>query len=267
MNDTKNTAATANDVSLLLSDCELWAKSATELARKYFRQPQEITFKSDESPVTVIDRLIESELKQLITDKYPDDAIFGEESGLDGDLEGNLWVIDPIDGTRSFISGNPLFGMLLSHLKAGVPVAGLISMPILGEIYTGGLGCGARCNGDAIRVSTQTILGDAVLYINEGEKLLTQHPLTLNRLLQAGSTRRFGYDCYPHALVASGHIDAVIDFDLQPYDYLALSSVIHAAGGIMTDWRGKALDLHSDGAVVSAATPELHLALLALLDC
>lgn len=267
MNDIKNTAVIAEEVKLLLSDCELWAKSAAELARKYFRQPNEITFKSDESPVTVIDRLIESELKKLITEKYPDDAFFGEESGLDGDIEGNVWVIDPIDGTRSFISGNPLFGMLLSHVKAGVPVAGLISMPILGEIYTGGVGCGACCNGDPIRVSSQTQIDDAVLYINEGEKLFAQHPVTLNRLLQAGSTRRFGYDCYPHALVASGHIDAVIDFDLQPYDYLALASVIQAAGGIMTDWHGKELDLNSDGAVVSAATPELHLTLLNLLGC
>ena len=253
-------------VEQILADGAAYAQAAGKTARKYFRQHNDVTFKDDESPVTAVDQLIEQDLKQAIASKYPQDGIFGEESGVDGDLNGNLWVIDPIDGTRSFISGNPLFGMLLSYLKNGVPVAGIISMPMLDELYCGAVGVPATCNGQPIKVSNQRNIDDCTLYINEGEKMFVDHPVVLARLLKVGKNRRFGYDCYPHSLLSAGHIDAVVDYGLKPYDYLALTVVITAAGGIMTDWHGNPLDLYSDGAVVAAATPELHSALLALLS-
>nr|WP_323783095.1 inositol monophosphatase family protein [Amylibacter sp.] len=261
-------APASGDICLrqILADGAVFAQAAGQTARTYFRQHNAVEFKEDESPVTVIDQRIEQELKQAIAAKYPMDGIFGEESGVDGGLDGNLWVIDPIDGTRSFISGNPLFGMLLAYVQNGVPVAGIISMPMLDELYCGSPGQGATCNGEPINVSGQREIDDCTLYINEGEKLIAEHPDRLSRLLKAGKTRRFGYDCYPHALLAAGHIDAVVDYDLKPYDYLALTSVISAAGGIMTDWQGNPLDLSSDGAVVAAATPELHQSLLAVLN-
>lgn len=253
------------DLKKIIADSETFAQSAGITARQYFRGHNKIAFKEDESPVTVIDQKIEHDLKLAIASQYPDDGIFGEESGIDGDLDGNLWVIDPIDGTRSFISGNPLFGMLLAYLEQGVPVAGVISMPMLNEVYTGAVGQVAKCNGKAIKVSDQQDIDACTLYINEGDKLIDERPKQLSRLLQAGKTRRFGYDCYPHALLAAGYIDAVVDYDLKPYDYLALSAVIEAAGGMITDWDGQRLDLNSNGAVVAAATPELHASLLALL--
>jgi histidinol phosphatase-like enzyme (inositol monophosphatase family) len=257
--------STNADLKQIIANSETFAHAAGETARRYFRGQNEIAFKEDESPVTVIDQMIERDLKMAIASKYPNDGILGEESGVDGDLEGNLWVIDPIDGTRSFITGNPLFGMLLAYLENGAPVAGVISMPVLNELYTGAVGHPALCNGKPIQVSSQRDIDECTLYINEGDKLVAEHPKLLSRLLGAGKTRRFGYDCYPHALLAAGHIDAVVDYDLKPYDYLALTAVIEAAGGIMTDWAGKPLDLASDGAVVAAATPELHSELLALL--
>lgn len=253
------------DLKKIIADSEDFAKSAGITARKFFRRHNKTEFKEDESPVTVIDQMIEHDLKLAIAAKYPNDGIFGEESGVEGDLEGNLWVIDPIDGTRSFISGNPLFGMLLAYLENGAPVAGVISMPVLEEIYTGAVGQTAKCNGVAIRVSGQRTIETCTLYINEGDKLIAERPKQLSRLLKVGKTRRFGYDCYPHALLAAGHVDAVVDYDLKPYDYLALRAVIEAAGGIITDWQGQPLDLKSDGAVVAAASPELHSALLAVL--
>ena len=250
----------------ILADCQHWADEAAVLARQYFRQPTKVSFKTDESPVTVIDQLIESELKKAISAKYPEDGILGEESGTDGETNHNLWVIDPIDGTRSFVSGNPLFGMLLAYVQAGVPAVGVISMPMLNEVYSGGVGLPATCNGKPIKVSDQVNIDDCLLSINEGEKLLSEHPEKLSRLLTTGKVRRFGYDCYPHALLAAGHIDAVIDYDLKPYDYLALSMVIQSAGGIITDWKGNKLDMHSKGDVLSASTPELHQSLLKLLN-
>lgn len=260
------TSTVDSNFAQVLADCEKWADEAAVLARKYFRQPTMVDFKADESPVTLIDQLIEKELKKSISVKYPNDGILGEESGIDEGSCDNLWVIDPIDGTRSFLSGNPLFGMLLAYVEAGEPVAGVISMPILNEVYSGGQGLAATCNGVPIQVSSQDSIDDCVIYINEGEKLIADHPEILSRLLTTGKIRRFGYDCYPHALLSSGQIDAVIDYDLKPYDYLSLSAVIEAAGGIITDWNGNKLNMHSDGDVVSAATPKLHKALLKLLD-
>jgi histidinol phosphatase-like enzyme (inositol monophosphatase family) len=253
-------------IDQILADAEGFAQAAGKTARRYFRQHNDVSFKDDESPVTVIDQMIERDLKDAIKAKYPQDGIFGEESGVDGAMDGNLWVIDPIDGTRSFISGNPLFGMLLSYLREGAPTAGIISMPMLDELYRGAIGHPATCNGDPIKVSDQRNIDDCTLYINEGEKLIADQPDVLARLLAAGKTRRFGYDCYPHALLSAGHIDAVVDYDLKPYDYLALTAVVTAAGGIMTDWQGQPLDLSSGGAVVAAATPELHRSLLTLLN-
>lgn len=250
----------------ILADCQHWAEEAALLARQYFRHPTEVDFKDDESPVTFVDQLIERELKKAIFEKYPNDGILGEESGTDRSTCDNLWVIDPIDGTKSFVTGNPLFGMLLAYVKSGVPVVGVISMPMLNEVYSGGVGLPATCNGKPLKVSGQSNIDDCLLYINEGEKLVIEHPKRLARLLTAGKVRRFGYDCYPHALLAAGHIDAVIDYDLKPYDYLALSMVIQAAGGIVTDWQGNKLDMHSKGDVISAATPELHQALLERLN-
>ena len=154
---------------------------------------------------------------------------------------------------------------LLAYVKDGMAVSGTISMPMLDEVYSGGDGCGATCNGAPIHVSDQTDLDDCVIYINEGEKLFAERPDQFERLLKTGKVRRLGYDCYPHALLAAGHIDVVIDYDLKPYDFLALSPVVDAAGGIMTNWDGERLGMCSDGAVVSAATPKLHQALLEIL--
>ncbi|WP_112322195.1 inositol monophosphatase family protein [Oceanibium sediminis] len=241
------------------------AEAARETALRHFRRALDIQLKGDESPVTRADKEIEQQARALLQQRFPDHAILGEEYGA-GDLRAeHVWVIDPIDGTRSFICGHPLFGFLLAHMERGALTTGVISMPALDELYIGCKGAVATLNGDPIKVSGRTRLADAFLTINEGEKLLAEEPEVLRRLLQAGHTRRFGYDCYPHALLAAGHIDAVVDFDLKPFDYLPLAGVIEAAGGVISDWSGNPLGYESDGRVISAATPELHAALLGLI--
>lgn len=241
------------------------AEIAAEAARGYFRGRLGIEFKEDESPVTQADKGVEAEVRAYLEQHFPDHGIFGEEQGFDGVDRDEIWIIDPIDGTRSFLSGHPLFGFLLGYLKAGVPQLGVIGMPTLGETFIGVPGQGATLNGKAIQVSRQTRLDRAVLYVNEGDKIYRDYPQLFDRLMQSGQTRRFAYDCYPHALLAAGHVDAVIDYDLQPYDYLPVSAVIEAAGGVITDWDGRPLGLQSDGRVVSAATPELHAEMLAVI--
>ncbi|WP_170345322.1 inositol monophosphatase family protein [Ruegeria atlantica] len=239
---------------------------ASESAMRFFRGSLGIEFKQDESPVTQADQTVEAEVRTYLKQHFPEHGIFGEEHGQESGDGRHMWVIDPIDGTRSFLSGHPLFGFLLAHLVDGHPRLGLVGMPALHETYLGVVGDGASLNGRPIKVSQTTRLDQSVLYVNEGDKIYRDHPDLFSRLINAGQTRRFAYDCYPHALLASGHVDAVVDYDLQPYDYLALSPLITAAGGLMTDWQGHALTLDSDGAVVSAATPELHAELLDLIN-
>jgi histidinol phosphatase-like enzyme (inositol monophosphatase family) len=240
------------------------ADIAAQAARDFFRSPLSVEFKADESPVTQADKAIETELRAYLTEQFPDDGIFGEEHGIEGEQSDNLWVIDPIDGTRSFLAGHPLFGFLLGHLVQGEACLGVIGMPALNETFVGIKGEGATLNGEEIHTSSQTKLDQAILFINEGEKLFQDKPELFGRLVKSGQTRRLAYDCYPHALLAAGHVDVVVDYDLQPYDFLPVAAVIEAAGGIMTDWQGRPLTMDSEGAVISSATAELHAQMLEL---
>lgn len=240
------------------------AEFASKAALGYFRGELGTAFKADASPVTEADKDVETRVRAYLATYFPTHGIYGEEHGIEGADRQRMWIIDPIDGTRSFLSGHPLFGFLLGHLNAGVPEIGVIGMPALGEVFVGVQGQGATLNGASIQSSDQTDLDRGILYINEGEKIYADHPAVFNALIRAARTRRFSYDCYPHALLAAGHVDAVVDYDLQPYDYLPLKVVVEEAGGIMTDWNGLPLDLNSDGRVLSAATPELHAQLMAL---
>lgn len=240
------------------------ADLAARAAMGYFRGPLGTQFKDDDSPVTQADRGVETLVRTYLNEHFPDHGIFGEEHGVEGADRQMMWIIDPIDGTRSFLSGHPLFGFLLGHLKDGIPQIGVIGMPFLGEVFLGVKSGGATLNGTTIHCSTQTRLDEGILYINEGEKIFRDEPTVFDNLIHTGQTRRFSYDCYPHALLAAGHVDAVVDYDLQPYDFLPLLVVVEEAGGVMTDWDGNRLTLKSEGRVLSAATPELHAQLLPL---
>ena len=237
-----------------------------ETALRYFRRSFELEFKSDESPVTEADKAIERKVRAYLQSHFPNDGIFGEEFGVDGGHGETQWIIDPIDGTRSFLSGHPLFGFLLAKVRNDSAELGVIGMPVLNETYLGIPGEGATLNGSSISVSTKTELREATIYINEGDKIYVDRPKVFDRLMKAGQTRRMAHDCYPHALLAAGHVDVVVDYDLKPYDFFAVSAVVEAAGGRMSDWLGGKLNSRSDGAVVSAATPTLQAAILDLLN-
>lgn len=250
----------------LLQTANKLADQAAKTSASYFRAGIDIDLKGDESPVTIADKQIEREARDILEKSYPDHSILGEEYGS-GDLTNdNVWIIDPIDGTRSFISGHPLYGFLLAHMDRGSCALGMISMPELNERYVGQKGKGATLNGKPISTSSKTALSDAIIYLNEGDKLIAHEPAAISQLLKVGHTRRFGYDCYPHALLAAGQIDVVIDYDLKPFDYLPVAGVIEEAGGVISDWEGRPLDYDSDGRVVSAATAKLHAEVISLLN-
>jgi histidinol phosphatase-like enzyme (inositol monophosphatase family) len=239
---------------------------ASAIPMAHFRKPLDLIAKADESPVTIADRDTETFIRDSLAAAFPGDGLFGEEFGVQEGRTGALWIIDPIDGTRSFITGNPLFGMLLGRVVAGVPQIGIVRMPALDETFAGVAGKGAVLNGAPIRVRGTTDLSAAMVYVNEAEKIEAADPARFARLCRIGHTRRMAYDCYPHALVAAGQIDVVVDCGLQPYDYLPLVALIEAAGGVICDWQGRALTLQSDGRVITAATPELRDAMLKVLD-
>ncbi|MFJ7440569.1 histidinol-phosphatase [Methylorubrum thiocyanatum] len=243
------------------------AEAARPIARAYFRTPLDIVTKADESPVTLADRAIEARLRGLIEARFPDHGIFGEEMGVKPGREpgtGPVWVIDPIDGTKSFVTGLPLFGTLIAFLDGGAPVVGLIDMPALDERWTG-LPGQARFGSEPARTSPCRSLSAARFFTTSPEGFSGADEVSYRRLTAKAALRRFGGDCYAYGLLASGHCDLIAETGLQPYDYMALVPVIRAAGGVITDWSGEDLTLASDGRVLAAATPELHAEALAIL--
>jgi inositol-phosphate phosphatase / L-galactose 1-phosphate phosphatase / histidinol-phosphatase len=234
--------------------------AAAAIPMRHFRSGVAVEDKPDASPVTIADRETEEHIRQAIEARFPSHGIFGEEFGKRNADAEYTWIIDPIDGTRSFICGVPLFGMLLGVLHRGAPVAGVIRMPALGETFAGCRGGGATLNGTPVRCRNVPV-AEARIFINEANRMLTREPERLARLMGLGRVQRFSNDCYQFGLLAAGQIDAVVDFDLQPYDYLPVVPVVEAAGGIITDWRGGKLGLQSDGTVIAAATRGLYSAI------
>lgn len=229
-----------------------------EVIRSYFRQPLTIIDKEDMSPVTIADREAETAMREELSRLCPTHSIIGEE--FDSQLQESpySWVIDPIDGTKSFISGVPLFGTLLCLNLSGKPILGVIDMPILGERWLGTKGQGTTYNGQVCRVSTTTELGQASLFCTEPDMFTQAQAERFQALEQQVKLRRFGGDCYNYGLLASGQIDLVVEASLHPYDWMALIPVVEEAGGVITDWNGNALSFTSDGTVIAAATRELH---------
>lgn len=254
-----------NDHAALMQAALEIAAAGAKVSASYFNSVLDIEIKADESPVTAADRETEKAIRAAIEERFPGDGIFGEEFGKTQTESDRLWIIDPIDGTKSFITGVPLYGLLLGVLEQGMPTVGLIGMPSLGETYHAIAGQGAWLNGTPIQTTRTCALSDATIFVNEAPGLYRQHPDLFARLLEVGKLCRLAYDCYPHALLAAGRIDAVIDYGLMPYDYLPVLPVVEAAGGVMTDWSGAPLGMESDGRTLGAATPELHAALLELL--
>lgn len=259
------TAPVTGDLAELASfTCDLAALAAT-VTRAHFRRPLEVISKADSSPVTIADRECEARLRAEIARRYPGHGILGEEHGFDGREKTDVWVIDPIDGTKSFVSGMPLYGTLLAYACNGQPEIGAISMPELEEFWIGVKGEGCYFNGAPCRTSRCTRLEDAILMTTSLEYFTPLEQEKFAALVAATRIRRYSGDCYIYALVAAGFADLAVDTGLQSYDYMALVPVIEEAGGVITDWSGRRPDINSDGTLVAAATPELHAAALRLL--
>lgn len=239
----------------LATFCDALADAARPIALRYFRGAAGYDQKDDLTPVTVADRTIEAMLRDRIAGRFPDHGIVGEEfDNVEGDRF--TWYLDPIDGTKSFITGMPLFGTLLALADRGRAIVGVIDMPALGERWVG-TAAGTTFNGRPARVSAVGALAEAQVYTSSPDFFQADEWPRYDALSRRCRFRRFGGDCYQYALLASGYCDLVVETSLKTFDFMPLIAVVEGAGGLIRDWDGRALTPRSDGRVVAAATPAL----------
>lgn len=239
------------------------------IAEKYFRAVDKIDVKSDQSPVTIADTLIEKKIREILENEFSATTIFGEEFGGSLALETG-WCIDPIDGTRAFIAGKPTFGTLIAFCDNGIPLVGLIDMPCLDEMYIGYYDDSQKMsqvtlNGNMIKASGKQNLSDAFIATSSPAAFTAIGLQKFNKIAQKCRDVYYGGDCHNYALLASGHIDIVMEHTLSPYDMMALIPILRASGAIVTDWSGAPIKTQNSGEILAASSAELHSSALALL--
>jgi len=217
-------------------------------------------------PVTAADRAAETAMRTLIRRTFPNHGIIGEEYGRERADAEYTWVLDPIDGTKSFISGMPAWGTLIALLRAGEPVFGMMSQPFIRERFSGD-GAKAHYRGPAgardLRVRPCGALAEAVLFTTSPLLMKGDDREIFGRVEKLVKLSRYGGDCYAYCMLAAGHVDLVIETELKPYDVLPLIPIIVGAGGVVTDWEGGRP--HAGGRILAAGDKRMHAAALAAL--
>lgn len=211
--------------------------------QKYFRKSIDILDKDDLSPVTIADQEAEEAMIKIILKNFPEHAIFGEENGWRCTKSSSdyVWILDPIDGTKSFVTGKPLFGTLVALLYKGKPILGIINQPILKERWIGMIGRRTTLNGQEISTRFCSNISLAYLYTTSPHLFDEEAEEAFIRVRNKVKVPLYGCDCYAYALLASGFVDLVVESGLKPYDFLALVPVVEGAGGVISDWKGNRL--------------------------
>ena len=237
----------------------LLADAAAKITSKYFRSSSlSVEMKVDETPVTLADKETEKVLRELINKHFPCHGIIGEELGNENLDAEYVWVLDPIDGTLSFVNGVPLFTTLIGVLQNGKPWLGLIDQPILKDRWVGGAGIATQYNGNPCRVRNCSNINNASVYVTAPDFFTADELLRINRLSAEVSSLRFGgTDCYHYGMLSSGWIDVVCE-KLNVYEFGAMVPVIEGAGGVMTDWRGRALQGYETSQVLASGDQIVH---------
>ena len=258
---------TEAEVNRLVAAAGAAADVAGAVLRPFFRAGLDAELKGDASPVTIADRDAEQAMRAVLAEHFPDHGILGEEFGLDRPAARLRWVIDPIDGTRAFITGRPVFGTLIGLLDGDTPILGLIDQPVTGERWLGVAGRRTIFRGPfGGRIGTRACpaLDRAELSCTSPEMFGADLPRWA-RLSAAARRTSFGGDCYAYGLLALGQIDVIAEADLKVWDWVALAPVIEGAGGRITDWSGGKLSAHGDGRVLAVGDPALLEQAIALL--
>lgn len=221
----------------------------------------------DLDPVTEADRAAEAVMRRMIKDSFPQHGIVGEEFGSERADADYVWVLDPIDGTKSFIAGLPIWGTLIALMHRGAPVYGMMHQPYIGERFTGDNGA-ARYEGPSgkrkLAVRRCASLAEATLFTTSPRLMNADDRARFERVESEVRLSRYGGDCYAYCMLASGHLDLVIETELKPYDVAALIPIVSGAGGIMTTWEGQ--PAQAGGRIVAAGDRRVHEAALKLLN-
>ena len=253
-------------LAALAAVAEAAADVAGAVIRPLFRADLDAELKGDASPVTIADRAAEQAMRAVLAERTPEAGVMGEEFGLDRPGASLRWVLDPIDGTRAFITGRPLFGTLVALLEEGVPVLGVIDQPITGERWVGVAGERTRFRGPAGRAGTRCCASLDVAELSSTSPEMLGRALPRFQRLAARARRvTWGGDCYAYGLLALGQIDIVAECDLKPWDWAALGPVIEGAGGMLRDWSGRPLAADSPGDVLALGDARLLDAAIACL--
>lgn len=225
----------------LLSAVAEAAEIAGRVALAHYRRNIAVEIKADGSPVTVADREAEQAVRRWIAERFPHDAVLGEEFGLSGGL-GRRWFIDPIDGTKSFVRGVPLWGSMVAVAEGEEVLAGAISCPAVDELVAAARGAGCFLNGSRCHVSSCETLADATILATD--ERFRYNPERAPRWISLGArvavARTWG-DCYGYVQVATGRAELMVDDRLSPWDTAPLIPIIQEAGGVFSDWRGRAI--------------------------
>ncbi|RDX72035.1 Bifunctional phosphatase IMPL2, chloroplastic, partial [Mucuna pruriens] len=262
-----NTTHTTVELNRFAEVGNILADAAGEVIRKYFRKNFDILQKHDLSPVTIADQSAEQAMVSILLDTFPSHAIYGEENGwrCKEKSADYVWVLDPIDGTKSFITGKPVFGTLIALLQNGTPILGIIDQPVLRERWIGITGKRTTLNGQEISTRTCADLSQAYLYTTSPHLFSGDAEEAFTRVRSKVKIPLYGCDCYAYALLSSGFVDLVVESGLKPYDFLALIPVIEGAGGVITDWKGdqlvweaSPLSIATSFNVVAAGDKQIH---------
>jgi len=241
------------------TECGLRAVDASKaMLRDYTRKPFRVEVKGDGSPSTSVDQAVEDRMREIIGAEYPDHGVLGEERRATAPDNEFVWAIDPIDGTLPFLAGIPTFGTLLALLHNGVPVLGIIDMPMTAERWIGTAGRPTTRNGRPVRTRECADLSMALMSTSNPDYYDLTNTPALERMKRATRFAVYGGSCMFYAQIASGRVDICIDVGFKAWDYMALIPVVEGAGGIFTDWQGQAAGLHTGSQYIASGDPRVH---------
>jgi len=251
-----------NDAALaaLIRGAEAAADVAGAVIRPFFRAGVTSDLKSDASPVTIADRTAEQAMRAVLSERFPGHGILGEEFGLQNPGAELRWVLDPIDGTRAFITGRPSFGTLIALLDGDTPIIGIIDQPITGERWVGARGLATRFRGPFGGIAATRAcpaIAAAELGATTPDMFVGADAAKWARLTGAVGRTYYGGDCYTYGLVALGQVDISVDATMKIWDWAALVPVVDGAGGRVTDWQGNPMRPDGDGRTLAVGDPAL----------
>ncbi|MBL4691265.1 MAG: histidinol-phosphatase [Rhodospirillales bacterium] len=249
----------------LIELAENLADTAAEVVMKYFRRPFDVIAKPDASPVTIADREAEAAMRAVLKAAQPGHGIIGEEMDDTNTDAEYVWVLDPIDGTQSFVTGKPVFGTLIALLRDGRPILGVLDIPALNERWVGVQGRPTTFNGEPVSVRACGDVAKAWLYATSPQMFEEADFPAFERLRKASWRAVYGAECMAYGLLANGWVDIVCEGTMELYDFAPMVPIIEGAGGVISDWSGKPLGAGGDGTVLATGDEALHARALELL--